>query len=509
MDSRQLIDAQFDRAVEIVQSLPKTGLIQTGYEEKLTMYSLYKQATVGDVSSSRPSIFDMLGRAKWDAWAKHRDLDQYEAKWLYVDALLKVYNLCHIFWARFNTTWCKALGKYPDKTVATDLIGELRSYGGDPGSLVSSRMQLILLFMYTCHVLILCVSDTLTRTGSGDSSSSGSTSSEDHPRIPHGLEYLPPHHHFGSDADADGENSEDGEIGDEARDLPAVRDASQQPRPLSSISLSSRYRTPVMGSFAASSPPPRRESVPPMQPLPNFETLSTFADPQSATSIPPSSVYPSSVSYAGRCPSSPRDLTPQIQSATSHHRGQPVGPPRHYSAMGGLIRPPSRALSMSLEHAVENVQAHLAALTERIDTLESSLASRLHPRAQQSTSSLPSRGSSGRDSPAGPRSAPQDLGGDIDDMGLWSLVLKPFLRGLFYLQRILFFFLRSEQNRSPVLIVVRRLLLDISFVFAVLGILRTVWRESGSRRREVGAALIVLWGAVSGKRGRALPGRKY
>lgn len=33
-----MIDAQFVRAVEIVQGLPKTGPIQTGYEEKLTMY---------------------------------------------------------------------------------------------------------------------------------------------------------------------------------------------------------------------------------------------------------------------------------------------------------------------------------------------------------------------------------------------------------------------------------------------------------------------------------------
>lgn len=47
MDSKTLIDAQFDRAVEIVQSLPKTGPIQTGYEEKLTMYSLYKQGASG------------------------------------------------------------------------------------------------------------------------------------------------------------------------------------------------------------------------------------------------------------------------------------------------------------------------------------------------------------------------------------------------------------------------------------------------------------------------------
>lgn len=38
MATHELIDAQFDRAVQIVQSLPKTGPIQTDYEEKLEMY---------------------------------------------------------------------------------------------------------------------------------------------------------------------------------------------------------------------------------------------------------------------------------------------------------------------------------------------------------------------------------------------------------------------------------------------------------------------------------------
>jgi hypothetical protein len=38
MATHEFIDAQFDRAVEIVQSLPKTGPIQTDYEEKLQMY---------------------------------------------------------------------------------------------------------------------------------------------------------------------------------------------------------------------------------------------------------------------------------------------------------------------------------------------------------------------------------------------------------------------------------------------------------------------------------------
>ncbi|CAE7174652.1 unnamed protein product, partial [Rhizoctonia solani] len=114
MDIDTLVNAQFNRAVEIVQSLPKTGPIQTGYEEKLAMYSLYKQATQGNVKTSRPGVWDMLGRAKWDEWAKHKDMDTREAQWRYV------------------------LRKYPDRTIAKDLIAELDSFAGDPNNLVMS-----------------------------------------------------------------------------------------------------------------------------------------------------------------------------------------------------------------------------------------------------------------------------------------------------------------------------------------------------------------------------------
>lgn len=55
MDSRELIDAQFDRAVEIVQGLPKNGPIQTDYEEKLTMYRF-----VLSLSQSAPRVPDLL-----------------------------------------------------------------------------------------------------------------------------------------------------------------------------------------------------------------------------------------------------------------------------------------------------------------------------------------------------------------------------------------------------------------------------------------------------------------
>ncbi|MCP5229762.1 acyl-CoA-binding protein [Accumulibacter sp.] len=35
----------------------------------LKLYALYKQATDGDVTGRRPGFTDMVGRAKYDAWA--------------------------------------------------------------------------------------------------------------------------------------------------------------------------------------------------------------------------------------------------------------------------------------------------------------------------------------------------------------------------------------------------------------------------------------------------------
>mmetsp|Transcript_19602 Transcript_19602/g.33642 ORF Transcript_19602/g.33642 Transcript_19602/m.33642 type:complete len:87 (-) Transcript_19602:720-980(-) len=36
--------------------------------ELLELYGLFKQATVGDCDTDRPGMFDMKGKAKWDAW---------------------------------------------------------------------------------------------------------------------------------------------------------------------------------------------------------------------------------------------------------------------------------------------------------------------------------------------------------------------------------------------------------------------------------------------------------
>ena len=51
----------------------------------LKMYSLYKQATVGDVTGSRPGAFNFKGRAKYDAWAEVKGLSSDDAMTQYVD----------------------------------------------------------------------------------------------------------------------------------------------------------------------------------------------------------------------------------------------------------------------------------------------------------------------------------------------------------------------------------------------------------------------------------------
>ena len=37
-------------------------------EDKLEFYGLFKRATVGNVNTARPGMFDPKGKAKWDAW---------------------------------------------------------------------------------------------------------------------------------------------------------------------------------------------------------------------------------------------------------------------------------------------------------------------------------------------------------------------------------------------------------------------------------------------------------
>ena len=84
MDLAQL--GERDVAAQEVQTLPK----RPDNDTLLQLYALYKQATVGDVSGKRPGVFDAVGRAKYDAWAKLQGTSSAAAMQVYIDLAAKL-----------------------------------------------------------------------------------------------------------------------------------------------------------------------------------------------------------------------------------------------------------------------------------------------------------------------------------------------------------------------------------------------------------------------------------
>lgn len=62
----------------------KTLTERPSNEEFLSLYGLFKQATVGDNKTSKPGMFDMKGQFKWKAWKDKSGMSQDDAADAYV-----------------------------------------------------------------------------------------------------------------------------------------------------------------------------------------------------------------------------------------------------------------------------------------------------------------------------------------------------------------------------------------------------------------------------------------
>lgn len=71
---------RFSDAVKRVEKLDE----RPSNNDLLSLYSLYKQATEGDVTGERPAMFDLKGRAKYDAWMTRKGLSRDEAMQKYI-----------------------------------------------------------------------------------------------------------------------------------------------------------------------------------------------------------------------------------------------------------------------------------------------------------------------------------------------------------------------------------------------------------------------------------------
>lgn len=75
------LEDDFKTAQVRVKQLPSTP----PSDQLLALYSLYKQATEGDVKGERPGMLDFKGRAKYDAWSSRQGTPANVAKQAYVD----------------------------------------------------------------------------------------------------------------------------------------------------------------------------------------------------------------------------------------------------------------------------------------------------------------------------------------------------------------------------------------------------------------------------------------
>lgn len=80
------LQERFQAAAQSAQSLPQ----RPDNDTLLRLYALYKQATSGDNSGKRPGMFDMVGRAKFDAWAELKGTSRDEAMQAYIDLVAQL-----------------------------------------------------------------------------------------------------------------------------------------------------------------------------------------------------------------------------------------------------------------------------------------------------------------------------------------------------------------------------------------------------------------------------------
>ena len=75
------LQSRFETAAREATHLPN----RPDNETMLKLYALYKQAVSGDATGNRPGMFDMVGRAKYDAWAGLKGMSRDSAMQSYVD----------------------------------------------------------------------------------------------------------------------------------------------------------------------------------------------------------------------------------------------------------------------------------------------------------------------------------------------------------------------------------------------------------------------------------------
>ena len=75
------LEEKFEAAKKKVLELPE----KPSNEKMLELYSLNKQATIGDINIDKPAMFDFVAAAKYNSWSKKKGMAKEEAQQKYID----------------------------------------------------------------------------------------------------------------------------------------------------------------------------------------------------------------------------------------------------------------------------------------------------------------------------------------------------------------------------------------------------------------------------------------
>jgi len=84
------LEKRFQRAVEYIQNLPQDGPYVASAQEKLEFYALFKQSTEGPNTTKKPSMLNVVSKAKWDAWTRLGKITKEEAMRKYIQKITEV-----------------------------------------------------------------------------------------------------------------------------------------------------------------------------------------------------------------------------------------------------------------------------------------------------------------------------------------------------------------------------------------------------------------------------------
>jgi acyl-CoA-binding protein len=80
------LQESFDIAVQLASS-PQGSKWPLTSDQKLTLYSCYKQVHVGDCTGDRPSMFNPVARQKYDSWKAVSGLKKADAMKRYIQVV--------------------------------------------------------------------------------------------------------------------------------------------------------------------------------------------------------------------------------------------------------------------------------------------------------------------------------------------------------------------------------------------------------------------------------------